>query len=803
MTSHPLALPANKLFKRCDPEQFIFDNTTTLTNDRQSIGQERALDAIKFGIDIQKQGYNIYLLGPLGIGKHTLVREILEQKPNVDELLTDCCYVNNFEHSHRPIAMLLPAGLGIKLKKDLRDLTETLSHVIPKAFEAESYDKQVLVITGQYRAQEESAFNELEREAKLQNIAFMQNDAEFSFAPLFNNEIMKPADYNTRSENEQEEIQKRIADLQDELQSILQRIPKWQQESQNQIKELNAQIAKQSATFWIEELKRDYTASQDVIDHINAIEDDIIENVEVFLPQTDSDNNQNESPIDLKTFLNRYHINLVVEHEKDSPAPIIYEQNPTLDNLVGKIDSINQYGTLVSDFSLIKAGALHKANGGYLVIDAYKLLNQPYAWEALKRALSTQEILIEPSSQSSMASGITLNPEAIPLNIKVILLGDHHLYFSLYEQDPQFNLLFKVVADFEDAIIRDETSIKQFSEMVASISNSQELRSFDKTGVARLVEQSSRWIEDTEKLSTHIGELRDLMTEADYWAAKNNHLHVNYRDVNQAIEQQQYRVARLKTEVQESILRGTTLIATSGEIVGQVNGLTIASLGHFTFGQPSRISAVARLGDGKIIDIENESNLGGDIHTKGILILSSFFNARFVKEKSLSFTASIVFEQSYGEIDGDSASCAELVALLSAIAEIPIKQSIAVTGAINQHGFVQAIGGVNDKIEGFYDICKKRGLDGSHAVVIPEHNVKQLMLREEILDSVKQNLFAVYAVNDVNQVIEILTGLPAGIRMENGEFEADSVNAMVENRLIEMANLSHDAHDHKEEHDEG
>lgn len=798
MKSHPLALPANKLFKSCNPEQFTFDNTSTLTTDRQSIGQERAHDAIKFGIDIQKQGYNLYLLGPLGIGKHTLVREILEQQPKPDETLMDSCYVNNFEHTHSPIALLLPAGLGIKLKKDLRDLTETLSHVIPKAFEAESYDKQVLSITGQYRSREEHVFNELEKKAKQQNIAFMQNDAEFSFAPLFNNEVMKTADYNARSDEEKEEIQKRITELQDELQSILQRIPKWQQESQNQIKELNAQIAKQATTFWIEELKRDYSSSQEIIDHINAIEDDVIENVEVFLPPTDTESNQHESPVDLKTFLKRYHLNLVVEHETDSPAPIIYEQNPTLDNLIGKIDSVSQYGTPVSDFSLIKAGALHKANGGYLIIDAYKLLNQPNSWEALKRALSTQQINIEPTSQNSMASGITLNPEAIPLSIKVILLGDHHLYFSLYEQDPQFNLLFKVVADFEDAITRDDTSIQQFSEMVASISNTQELRAFDRSGVARLVEQSSRWIEDTEKLSTHMGELRDLMTEADYWAAKNSHLHVKAQDVNQAIDQQQYRVARLKTEVQESILRGITLISTSGETIGQVNGLTIASLGHFTFGQPSRISAVARLGDGKIIDIEHESNLGGDIHTKGVLILSNFFNARFVKEQSLSFTASIVFEQSYGEIDGDSASAAELVALLSAIGEIPIKQSIAVTGAINQHGVVQAIGGVNDKIEGFYDICKKRGLDGSHGVIIPQHNVKQLMLRQDIRNSVKQNQFAVYAVDNIDQVIEILMGIPAGNRSENGEFDANTVNAKVENKLIEMAKIAHDSDENKE-----
>jgi len=803
MTLHALALSANQLFKRCDPEQFTFDNTTTLTNDRQSIGQERALDAIKFGIDIQKQGYNLYLLGPLGIGKHTLVREVLQQQPLSENILMDCCYVNNFDRTHQPISMLLPAGIGIKLKKDLRELTETLAHVIPKAFEADSYDKQIVAITGEYRSKEEGAFNELEKQAKLESVAFLQNDAEFSFAPLVDNEPLKPGEYNALPEAEQLSIQKTITNLQNELQAVLQRIPKWQQESQNKIKALNAQIAKQSATFWLDELKKDYVSLSCVIDHINAVENDVIEHVEMFLPPTDEELNSSEAPVDLKVFLNRYHLNLIVEHEKSSPPPVIYEQNPTLDNLIGKIDSISKYGTLVSDFSLIKAGALHKANGGYLVIDAYKLLSQPQAWEALKRSLSTKQILIDPSAQGSMASGITINPEAIDLDVKVILLGDHYLYFNLYEQDPQFNMLFKVVADFEDTITRDDNNIKEFAELVASVSNTQELRSFDRTGVARLVEQSSRWVEDNEKLSTHMGELRDLMTESDYWAAKNDHLHVNANDVNQAISQQQHRVSRLKTEVHESILRGTTIIATTGESVGQINGLTIASLGHFTFGQPSKISAVARLGDGKIIDIEHESNLGGDIHTKGLLILSSFFNARYARSKNLSFTASIVFEQSYGEIDGDSASAAELIALLSSISEIPIKQSIAITGAINQHGIIQAIGGVNDKVEGFYDICKQRGLDGSHGVIIPAHNVKQLMLREDILDSVRQNQFTVYAVNEIDEAIEILTGVPAGVRAEDETYDEESVNARVESRLLEYSRLAHDNDDHKteEEHE--
>ena len=401
-----------------------------------------------------------------------------------------------------------------------------------------------------------------------------------------------------------------------------------------------------------------------------------------------------------------------------------------------------------------------------------------------------------------MASTTSLNPEAIPLDVKVILLGDHSLYFNLYEHDPEFNSLFKVVADFEDEMPRNNESMIEFSELVASITNAHELRAFDRSGVARLVEQSSRWSEDIEKLSTHIGDLRDLMIEADYWASKNHHLNINASDVNHAINQQHYRVARLKSEVHESILRNKILITTEGKTVGQINGLTIASLGHFTFGQPSRISVVTRLGDGKIIDIEHESNLGGDIHTKGILILSSFFNARYLKEKSLSFTASIVFEQSYGEIDGDSASTAELVALMSAIANIPLNQSIAVTGAINQHGTVQAVGGINEKIEGYFDICSKRGLSETQGVVIPLNNLDQLMLRHDVRDAVKRKQFHIFAVENVDQVLEILTAKPAGNRMKDGKFEIDSVNAMIEASLQNLSDLANDSSDEKEHEDE-
>ncbi len=792
-------LTQDKLYHRCDPKLLPYNSSKEISTSKQSIGQQRALDAIKFAINLNKTGYNLYVLGQTGAGKHLLVRDMLEQHAPLKEDLQDWCYVNNFKISHQPIAIGLPAGLGADLKQDLKELTENLSHAIPKAFEAEIYEKQIVAITHNYQVKEENALAELDKAARVMGIVFLQTEADFSFAPMLNNEIMQAEHYDALSNEEQQEIQDNIKTLQKKLQSVLQHLPKWQLESRKMIKALNHKIAKQTVAVWTQELQHKYQTYDLVIKHLTAIENDVIENVENFLPQTDHEETPQSAQEDIKTYVKRYHLNLLVYNSPNNKVPIVYETNPTLENLIGKIDSISHYGALITDFTLIKPGALHTANGGYLLLDIFKLLSQPYSWEALKRALSSREITIESPSQSSVQSTITLSPTAIPLRIKVILLGDYHHYFALCESDPEFEQLFKVVADLEDSIDRNDETQNEYAELIASLIDKHALRAFSREAMARLIEQSSRWVEDREKLSTHRGELRDLLIESDYWANENKSELVEVTHIETAIDQQQYRVSRLQSLTEESIIRDHTVINTSGSVIGQINALTIANLGKFTYGQPSRISAVARMGDGKIIDIEQESNLGGDIHTKGVLILSHFFSARYLKDKMLSFSASIVFEQSYGEIDGDSASAAELIALISAFTDIPINQSLAITGAVDQHGKILAIGGVNEKIEGFFSICQKRTLTGNQGVVIPHSNISNLMLNKAVMQAIVDEQFFIYAVEHIDEAIELLMGTKAGNRDSQAVYPEDSVNGKVEAKLDFYASRSHE---HDKEHDD-
>ena len=780
---HNKRLGIDELSHRCDPQSIPFDSSEEITTSKQSIGQQRALDAIKFAINLDKTGYNLYVLGQSGAGKHLLVRDVLEQHAPLKQDLQDWCYVNNFKTPHEPLAIGMPAGLGANLKQDLHELTENLSHAIPKAFEAEFYEKQIVAITHNYQVKEENAFNELDKTARDMGIAFLQTDADFSFVPMKDNEIMQAEEYDKLSETQKEEIQEKIKELQKKLQSLLQHLPKWQLETRKIIKSLNHKIAKQTVEVATQELRQKYRDYQLVIRHVTAIENDIVENVENFLPQNDHESNQPNPPEDIKTYVKRYHLNLIVSNKSNNKVPIVYETNPTLENLIGKIDSTSQYGTLISDFSMIKAGALHKANGGYLLLDTFKLLNQPYAWEALKRALSAREITIEPPSQTGVLSTITLSPQPIPLTIKVVLLGDHQHYFGLCEHDPEFEQLFKVVADLEDSIVRNTQNLLDYVELLASMIKKHNLLPFSREAMARVIEQSSRWVDDREKLSTHRGKLRDLLVEADYWAKDRRHELVQPEHIDKAIEQEWYRVSRLQSLSEETIIRGHTLVHTSGEQVGQINALTISNLGKFSFGQASRVSAIARLGDGKIIDIEQEANLSGDIHTKGVLILSHFFTGRYLQDKHLSFSASLTFEQSYGEVDGDSASAAELLALISALAEVPLKQSLAITGAVDQHGNILAIGGVNEKIEGFHSLCKRRGLTGEQGVIIPRANTDNLMLKKDVIQSVADKKFHVYAVQDIDEAIELLCARPAGQRQADGRFAEDSVNRLVEDKL--------------------
>jgi lon-related putative ATP-dependent protease len=548
----------------------------------------------------------------------------------------------------------------------------------------------------------------------------------------------------------------------------------------------------------IDELREKYADFPDVVDHLDAVQEDVVENAEDFLPSEQNASNlmaalqggQGQRAQRREGRMRQYQVNLIVDHSESEHAPVVYEDNPTYQNLVGRIEHIAQMGALMTDFNLIKPGALHKANGGYLLLDARKVLTQPYAWDALKRALQAGKVRIESLGRRlSLISTVSLEPEPIPLDVKVGLFGDRLLYYLLYQLDPDFAKLFKVEADFEERMDRDEENQQVYARLIATMVDEHELRPFDQEAVARVIERSARMVGDADKLSTERESIEDLLREANHWAKEEESEVVTAAHIQRAIDAQVYRADRVRDRMQEAILRETVLIDTEGEEVGQVNGLSVIPLSNFAFGRPTRITARVSMGKGEVVDIEREVELGGPIHSKGVLILAGFLGARYAEEKPLSLSASLVFEQSYSGVEGDSASSAELYALLSAIAEVPLKQSLAVTGSVNQRGQVQAIGGVNEKIEGFFDICEARGLTGEQGVLIPAANVKHLMLRHDVVEAVEEGQFHIYPVETVDEGLEMMTGIPAGERDEEGNYPEDTVNHKVEARLSELAEM--------------
>ena len=597
------------------------------------------------------------------------------------------------------------------------------------------------------------------------------------------------------SQEERKRLEAEVESLQGELQKVVRQVPSWQRETQEKLKELNREMANFAVSGLIGELREKYGDYPDIVAHLDSVQSDIVENARDFLQAGEQESNlpailrvsgQDSEPG--SPLARRYRVNLLVDHSESEGAPVIYEDNPTYQNLMGRVEHRAQMGALLTDFNLIKPGALHKANGGYLILDARKVLLQPYAWEALKRTMQSGEIRIESLGQMlSIVSTISLEPDPIPLDVKVALYGEPMLYYLLYQLDPDFVELFKVEADFSEQMDRQDRNQQLYAQMIATLARQEELLPLNRAAVARVIERSARLAGDAQKLSIRTRDVTDLLREADYWAREAGNDTVRAENVQEAIDAQIYRADRIRERMQEAILRDIVLIDTEGEKVGQVNGLSVIMLGNFAFGRPSRITARVRLGKGDVMDIEREVDLGGPLHSKGVLILSGFLGARYARERPLSLSASLVFEQSYGGVDGDSASSAELYALLSAIAELPIRQSLAVTGSVNQHGIVQAIGGVNEKIEGFYDVCQARGLSGEQGVLIPASNVQHLMLRKDVVEAVEAGQFHVYPVETVDQGIEILTGLPAGEPDEEGEYPEGSANYLVKERLSKLA----------------
>lgn len=791
-SNRPLA--AAELCRPCDPGRFTFETTDQLEDLAQVVGQARAADAIRFGVGIARDGYNLFAMGPEGIGRHSVVRRHLEQQAPQRETPPDWCYVFNFKAPHQPHALQLPAGRASRLRDDMARLVEDLRSVIPAAFESDEYRARLREIETEFNERQERSIEAIGVRAKDQGIALVRTPAGFGFAPRQGDGVMTPEQFHKLEEAEQKRLEAAIAVLQEELEVAIQELPKWRREAQRKLRDLNRQVSQAAVAGLIEELKSGYDALPQVMRYLAGVQDDVLDHAEVFRQPKDGEQPTLFGvPIPLpesgESLLRRYQVNVLIDRADSSGAPIVYEDNPVHDNLVGRIEHIAKMGALVTDFTLIKPGAFHRANGGYLILDALRVLSQPFAWEALKRGLRLREIRTEPLGQAlSLVSTLSLEPEPIPLDVKVVLVGQRQIYYLLHAYDPEFAELFKVAVDFEDDMDRSPESELSYARMIATLVRREKLCALDAAAVARIIEWGTRHAGDVEKISVHMRDLMDLLRESDYWAVVAGRHLVSANDVQRAIDARVERSDRVRDRLREQILRGTLMIDTTGSRAGQVNGLSVVQLGDFSFGMPHRITARVRLGAGRVVDIEREVELGGPIHSKGVLILSGFLSGRYAPNLPLSLSASLVFEQSYGGVEGDSASSAELYALISALADVPLNQSLAVTGSVNQHGEVQAIGGVNEKIEGFFDVCRARGLTGSQGVLIPASNVKNLMLRREVVEAVAAGRFHVYPVTTIDEGIEILAGVPAGQRDAAGQFPGGTVNHGVERRLSEFAN---------------
>jgi lon-related putative ATP-dependent protease len=790
--AHVSPLPPEALYRRTDPALFDGRTTLDLPDVPDFIGQERAIKAIEFGIAMTRQGYNIFAFGPSGTGKFSLVHRYVEQFAAGEPLPSDWCYVNNFEQPYKPNALRLPAGRGKELRSDMQRLIEELRTALASAFEGEEYQTRRQAMEVEFQERQQESLQRLQEQARERGMILLRTPAGLAFAPLKDGAVVAPEEFEKLPSEEQERIKSEVLVLQEQLQKVVALGPRWEREYRQRKRELDQEVADVVLVGLMDDFYAKYNDLPEVVAFLQAAQMDVREHLVDFLGDGEKSEGERTPAMPdgsaASPLLRRYQVNVLVDASEFAGAPVLHESNPSYLNLVGRVEQMATMGALVTDFTLIKPGVLHRANGGYLILDALKVLGNPYAWEGLKRALQFRQIRIEsPVQMLNMTSTVSLEPEPIPLDIKVILLGDPLLYYQLANLDPDFNELFKVGADFGDELARTREAERLYAQLVATIARREELRPFDESAIGRVIEQGARMAGDAERLTIRMQPVVDLMEEADHWAGEEGAAVVSSAHVQQAIDAQIYRADRIRTHMQEEILRGTIFIDTTGEKVGQINGLSVLQLGTFAFGHPSRITATIHIGDGEVLNIEREVEMSGPLHSKGVLILSSFLSARYALDQPLSLSASLVFEQSYGGVEGDSASSAELYALLSTIADRPIKQSLAVTGSVNQWGQVQAIGGVNEKIEGFFDLCNRRGLTGDQGVLIPESNVKHLMLRQDVVEAAAAGRFHIYPIRTIDEGIEVLTGIPAGERGRTGRYPKGTINQLVDARLRALA----------------
>ncbi|RLC81150.1 MAG: ATP-dependent protease [Chloroflexi bacterium] len=775
-----------QLRKTCPPDMLPFASTDELEPPAEIIGQERAVRALRFGLEMDKQGFNIYVAGLPGTGRTTAVRTFLEKLAAEKPVPPDWCYVHNFKDPYRPKALCLPPGKGRELKAQVKEFIEYTRREIPKAFESDEYASQREALSAEFNTRREAIFSQLNKKAREAGFLLQSSPAGLLLIPMKDGQPLSQEAFEALPEEEKKQMRERQKAVEAEVREALREVRKEERALKARLDELDKAVGRNVLNRYVEELLEEYEEYPEVREYLEEMRDDILENLSQFRQAETS--SEKMPPEARERLWRKYDVNVLVDNSHLTGAPVVIELNPTYVNLMGRIEKEAMFGTLITDFTLIKAGALHRANGGYLVIQVEDLLRNPYSWQGLKLALANGKIIIEEIGERlGFITTKTLQPEPIPLDVKVVLIGSPVLYHYLYNLDEEFKELFKVKADFDTRMDRNEENIKAYCAFICGICQKENLLPFENSGMAKIVEYGSRLAGDQDKLSTRFADIADIIREAHFWASQEGATSVKAEHVQKALAEKVYRSNLVQERVREMIEKGTILIDTEGEVVGQVNGLSVVSLGDFTFGKPTRITATIGVGKEGIVDIERETKLGGPIHTKGVLILTGYLIQKYAQDKPLTLAARLVFEQSYEGVEGDSASAAEVFALLSALSGLPIKQGIAVTGSLDQKGRIQAIGGVNEKIEGFFEICKAKGLNGEQGVIIPRSNLRHLMLKEEVVEAVKEGKFHIYAIETVDEGIEILTGVKAGKRLEDGAFEKDSVNYLVDKRLRELS----------------
>lgn len=785
------SLPAEKLRRVCEPNSFSFIDTSQIPASRDLIGQQRAVDAMEFGLRINLDGYNIYMAGESGEGKTRYALDMATKHAKNRSVPDDWCYVYNFEDSSRPKAIHLPAGKGREFKRDMEEFVKILEQEINKAFEGEDYEEERGKIIRQFKDKKDELVSILEQGAKEHGFKVRITSTGLYFIPVVNGEPVSEEQFKEMSSDERDEITARSEELQKEAYGIIRKMKELELEAEEAVREWENQIALFAVGMHIDNLKERYGDYPEIVRYLQNVQDDILDHLDSFREEEASEEIQTALPALFKRSANpadRYKVNLLVDNSRLEGAPVIVDYNPTYYNLMGRVDYENEFGVVTSDYSMIKPGLFHQANGGYLILQILDVLNNPQSWESIKRTLKTRQISIENiKEQMGLVAVSPIKPEPIPVDVKIILVGSSLLYHTLYEYDRDFAKLFKIKADFDESMEWNDENIQRLAGFISAFCRKEGISHFDRTGVAEVVQYCSWLVQDQEKLTTRFNEIVNILAEAAAWCEIEGGTVVNGSHVKKAIREKFRRSGKYDEDLQELLKNGTIMIDTDGEVVGQINGLSVLDVGDYVFGKPSRITAATYMGKSGIVNIEREVEMSGVTHSKGVLILSGYIGQKYAQDIPLSLTASICFEQLYSGIDGDSASSAELYAILSSLSELPVKQGIAVTGSVNQKGEIQPIGGVTQKIEGFFEICKYRGLTGRQGVIIPVQNVRNLVLNDEVIDAVSKGLFHIYAIKDVDEGMEILTGVPAGKKLPDGTYPEGTVNALVFEKLKKFA----------------